>query len=234
MLCINEFGQPIGDVVPNWEPCPSPEPITLTGRYCRIEQFDVSKHADDLYAAYSHDDGRMWTYLFDGPFETAEEFRRYADKLTNSIDPRHYAVIDLSTGKAVGTMSLMRIKPANGTIEVGYIAFSPLLKQSIQSTEAQYLLMAYVFEQLGYIRYEWKCHSLNAPSRKAAIRLGFTFEGIFEKHMIIKGRSRSTAWFAITNDRWPVLKTAFQSWLNPNNFQTNGQQIRKLEDFHKN
>lgn len=233
MSCINEFGQPIGEIVPNWKPSLLPEPIVLTGRTCRLEPLDIIKHGNDLYTAYSHDDERFWTYMFVGPFANAEEYLKYAEQLEKSIDTRQYAVIDLRSGKAVGTIALDNIAAEHGKIEVGYITFSRLMQQTILSTEAQYLLMAYVFEDLGYRRYEWKCHHLNAPSRNAAIRLGFRFEACFQKHMVVKGRHRDTDWFAISSDQWPAQKAAFQGWLAPENFDDQGRQIRKLEDFYR-
>lgn len=233
MSYTNKFGQPIGKPMPDWKCCAEPSDVTLTGQTCRVERYKVSKHADDLYAAYSQSDGRDWTYLFDGPFETPEKYHVFAEFCEKSTDPRHYAIVDLATGKAVGTMSLMRVDKMNGAIEIGCISFSPLLMRSKMSTEAQYLLMAYVFDELGYRRYEWKCDSLNEPSRRAAPRLGFAFEGIFYDHMVIKGHSRDTAWYAITADRWPIQKAAFEAWLAPENFDKQGQQIKSLIELRK-
>lgn len=233
MSRTNEFGQPIGEAVPDWKPCSLPQPVTLTGRTCRLEPLNTVKHADDLFAAYNKSDGRDWTYKIAGPFATAEEFRKYAETEEQSLDPRHYSVIDLSSGKAVGTMALEGSNPTNGVVEVGKIAFSPLLKQSTLSTEAQYLLMAYAFDELGYRRYEWRCDYLNEPSRKAATRLGFMFEGNFENYMIYKGWSHDTAWYSITVNRWPNIEAAFQAWLAPENFDGQGRQVRKLEEFRE-
>lgn len=233
MSFTNEFGQPIGKPMPDWNECPDPGDVTLTGRLCRVERFKRIKHAEDLYAAYSQGDGRDWTYLFDGPFETAEEYSKFAEICENGTDRRHYAVVDLATGKAIGGMSLMRIDKRNGVIEIGRLLFSPLLKRSTLSTEAQYLLMSYVFDVLGYRRYEWRCHSMNEPSCRAAVRLGFIFEGIFRDHMIVKGHNRDTAWYAMTTDRWPIQKAAFEAWLAPENFDDQGQQIKKLTELRK-
>lgn len=168
-----------------------------------------------------------------GPFESVEEFREYAEIEEKSVDPRHYSVIDVRTGKAVGTMAFKRSNPTHGVVEVGKIAFSPLLKQSTLSTEAQFLLMNYAFDELGYRRYEWSCDSLNAPSRKSAIRLGFIFEGIFHNHLIYKDWSHDTAWYSITADRWPTVKKPFHIWLAPENFDNEGRQIKKLEDIRE-
>lgn len=234
MSCVNEYDQPVGEPVNNWTVRPRPSDIVLSGRTCHLEPLSASKHAHQLYAAYSQaPDGRDWTYMPFGPFTSFEEYRKHAEVLEKSEDPKHFTVISTSSGEAVGTLSLMRINPENGVIEVGYITFSPLLKRSALSTEAQYILMAYVFDQLGYRRYEWKCDSLNEPSRKAADRLGFRFEGIFYHNVVYKGRNRDTAWYAITSDQWPALKSAFEAWLLPENFDEHGQQIKALKDFRE-
>lgn len=230
MPSLNAYEQPIGDPVCDWEARPQPEAITLTGRHCRLEPLDAARHADALYAAYSQAaDGRDWTYLFVGPFDSAEQYREYATAIARSTDPRHYAIIDQSSGEPVGTISLMRIDPVHGVIEVGNVTFSPLLKQSVLSTEAQYLLMHYVFDTLGYRRYEWKCDSFNEPSRRAAQRLGFTFEGVFRQAVIYKGRSRDTAWFSLLAQEWPRVRASFQAWLAPENFDEQGRQRQRLE-----
>ena len=158
-------------------------------------------------------------------------FREYLAKAAASSDPFHYAVIDRASGKAVGTFALMRIEPAHGVIEVGSVTFSPRLKQTPLSTEAQYLLMRYVFDDLGYRRYEWKCDSLNAASRAAALRYGFQFEGIFRQAVVYKGRSRDTAWFSMLDGEWPAIKRGFEQWLDPRNFDAAGAQRRKLAEL---
>jgi RimJ/RimL family protein N-acetyltransferase len=231
---LNEFGLPVGEAVPGWTPRSRPEAVTLTGERCRVEQLEASRHSDDLFAAWSGaSDLRDWTYLAAGPFSQVDDFRRYVEAAAQSTDPRHYAVIDLETNRAVGTFSLMRHDPANGVIEVGFVVFSPLLKQTPVSTEAQYLLMAYVFDTLGYRRYEWKCDSLNAPSRKTAARLGFTFEGIFRQATVYKGRNRDTAWFSILDGEWPRLKRAFAAWLDAGNFDEQGRQRVSLAELRE-
>lgn len=230
----NEYGQPIGAPLPDWTPRPLPTAETLEGAYCRLERLSAERHADDLFAAYrTAPDGRDWTYLFIGPFDDPQVFRRYIETAALSADPRHYAVIDKKTGKAVGTLSLMRIEPNYGVIEVGAVVFSPLLKRTPISTEAQFLLMAYAFDELGYRRYEWKCDSLNAPSRAAAERLGFKFEGVFRQAVVYKGRSRDTAWFSILDKEWPALKQAFNAWLAAENFDEQGRQRASLSDLQK-
>jgi RimJ/RimL family protein N-acetyltransferase len=231
MRC-NQYGQPIGEALANWSARQLPGNVTLEGSFCRLEPLDAERHANDLYAAYgSAPDGRDWTYMLAGPFWHADEYRGYAETAARSTDPKHYAVVDVRLGKAVGTLSLMRVDPCNGTIEVGNVAFSPLMKQKPTSTEAQFLLMQYVFDELHYRRYEWKCDSLNAPSRKAADRLGFSFEGIFRQAVVYKGRSRDTAWYSAIDKEWPLLKAAFLAWLAANNFDSQGKQLSTLVEI---
>ncbi|WP_319497611.1 GNAT family protein [uncultured Cohaesibacter sp.] len=233
-MTVNQYGQPIGDALPDWSARPRPGDVVLTGQHCRLEPLDADRHGRDLYEAYATaPDGRDWTYMAGGPFLCRDGFDAYLRAAAQSPDPKHYAIIDLALGKAVATFSLMRIDPANGVIEVGNVAFSPLLKQKTAATEAQFLLMGYVFGDLGYRRYEWKCDSLNAPSRKAAERLGFSFEGIFRQAIIYKGRSRDTAWFSIIDKEWPLLKEAFELWLAPDNFDAGNRQTRRLEDIRQ-
>lgn len=225
----NAYGQPIGLPVPDWTARPRPERVTLDGRYCRLEPLDAERHAADLYAAYAATpDGRDWTYMSAGPFEDAASYLSYAHKVAASADPMHYTVIDQATGRALGTLALMRIDPANGVIEVGFVAFSRALQRTPISTEAQYLLMKYVFDTLGYRRYEWKCDDLNTPSRTTAARLGFQYEGTFRQAVVYKGRNRDTAWFAMTDRDWPALAAAFEAWLAPDNFDEHGAQRRSL------
>ena len=224
----NEFGQPIGPAMPDWTPRAQPSGVTLKGRFCQLEPIDASKHAAELFAAY-RTAPQGWTYMVAGPFEREEDYRAYAETIAKSADPRHYAVIDLKSGKAVGTLSLMRIDPNNGVIEVGNVMFSPLLQQTPISTEAQYLLMAYAFDQLGYRRYEWKCDALNAPSRTTADRLGFTFEGVFRQAVMYKGRSRDTAWFSIIDAEWRKVKAGFEPWLAADNYTADGKQKQSLK-----
>ncbi len=230
----NQYGQPVGPGVPKWSIRSLPESVALQGVFCRLEPLSANLHASELYEAYATaPDGRDWTYMFAGPFRDEGEYRRYAEQAAQASDPKHFAVIDVARGQAVGTLALMRIKPAHGVIEVGHVAFSPLLKQKPAATEAQFLLMQYVFEKLGYRRYEWKCDSLNAPSRRAAERLGFTFEGIFRQAVVYKGRNRDTAWFAITDKEWPLMKQAFQAWLSQSNFDGRRAQRRSLAEIRR-
>lgn len=230
----NAFGQPVGPPVPGWVPRERPAGTQLEGRYCRVEAVDAERHASGLYAAFSKaPDDRDWTYMAAGPFSDAVAYRTYLQKACAGNDPLHYAVIDKATGRAIGTLALMRIDVANGAIEVGSVMFSPLLKRTRISTEAQYLLMKHVFDDLGYRRYEWKCDSLNAPSCRTAERLGFRFEGIFSQAVVYKGRSRDTAWFSIVDGEWAALRGAFKNWLAPDNFDETGMQRKSLADFRK-
>ncbi|MGU7778551.1 GNAT family N-acetyltransferase [Burkholderia sp. PU8-34] len=223
------FQQPIGQPVPDWTARPRPQRITLDGRYCRLEPLDADRHAADLYAAYAQAaDGSDWTYLAHGPYADEASYREYARGAATSADPLHYTVIDRATGRAVGTLALMRIDPANGVIEVGSVTFSPALKRTPVSTEAQYLLMQYAFDTLGYRRYEWKCDSLNEPSRQAAARLGFRYEGTFRQAIVSKGRNRDTAWYSIVDGEWPAVAAAFDAWLSPANFDAQGVQRQSL------
>jgi RimJ/RimL family protein N-acetyltransferase len=176
-------------------------------------------------------DGRDWTYLFSDRPASESDFNAYLAKLEKSEDPLHFAIVNSATNRAIGTAALMRIEPAHGVIEVGSITFSPLLKKTRAATESMYLMMRRAFDELGYRRYEWKCDSLNAPSRAAALRYGFTFEGIFRQAIVYKGRSRDTAWFSITDTEWPRIRAAFEAWLAPGNFNADGRQKRSLSDL---
>ncbi|MEU0674562.1 GNAT family protein [Streptomyces sp. NPDC006172] len=230
---LNEYGQPIGRPLPDWTARPTPARVTLDGRFCRVEPLDADRHTDELYSAYAlAADGRDWTYMTVGPFGSRDDYRSHVVAMTQTDDPLHYAVVDLVTGRAVGTLSLMRQDPFDGVVEVGSVAFSTLLKQTPVSTEAQFLLMSYVFDELGYRRYEWKCDSLNAPSRKAALRLGFTFEGIFRQAVVYKGRNRDTAWYSVIDSEWPQVAKALRSWLSPDNFDADGRQQQSLSAVH--
>ena len=226
---VNEFQQPIGSPV-DWQPRGLPQRVVLQGRTCRLEPLNIQSHARQLYQAYAQaTDSRHWTYMAYGPFASLEDYEKHCANLASSNDPMHWAVIDQTSGAAVGSLSLMRIDAINGVIEVGHVMFSPLLQGSAMSTEAQFLLMQYVFDELGYRRYEWKCDALNAPSRKAAQRLGFSFEGVFRQAVVYKGRNRDTAWFSLLDSEWPACKAAFLRWLAPDNFDAQGQQIRPLK-----
>jgi RimJ/RimL family protein N-acetyltransferase len=173
-------------------------------------------------------EGRNWTYLSAGPFKGFEGYRAWLDKVAPQDDPLFHTIIDLATGKAVGVAAYMRIVPAHGVIEVGHINYSPLLQRKPAATEAMFLMMARVFDELGYRRYEWKCDSLNAPSWAAALRLGFQYEGLFRQAVVNKGRNRDTAWFSILDGEWPALKRAYGAWLAEGNFDAEGRQRQSL------
>ena len=220
---------PIGAVV-DATSAERPEAVRLKGRFCRIEKLDVVRHAESLWQAVKgHDD--LWVYMGYGPFGDEQSFLRWMEERVVALDPFAYAVIDVASERAVGTVTLMEIRPAMGVIEMGSIVYTPLLQRTPAATEAQYLMARYVFDDLGYRRYEWKCNALNAPSRHAAERLGFTYEGTFRQHMIVKGRNRDTAWYAMTDGEWPAVKASFEAWLKPENFDEGGRQKRRLADF---
>lgn len=228
----NSLGQPIGFAVDSWHACQSPPRQTIEGRKCRIEAYDPDRHNRDLYEAFAKDSNQAnWTYLPYGPFDDFESFDAWARDTCQNDDPLFHSVIDLSSGRVVGMASYLRIVPGVGVIEVGHIHFSPLMQKTALSTEAMYLMMKRVFDELGYRRYEWKCDSLNAASCAAAKRLGFRFEGIFRQATMYKSRNRDTAWFAIIDKNWPVMKKAFECWLDPENFDQKGNQKQSLKDF---
>lgn len=227
----NHLGQPIGFPLEHWRPCRRPPRSAMGGRYCRVEPLDAERHAGDLYAANSGDnEGRLWTYLPYGPFSTLADYRSWLSDCQQRDDPLFHAIVDLSSGRAVGVASYLRIAPEIGVIEVGHINYSPRLQRTRAGTEAMYLMMSRVFDELGYRRYEWKCDALNAGSRYAARRLGFLFEGIFRQATMYKNRNRDTAWFSIIDREWPALKQAFEDWLSADNFDAEGCQRSRLID----
>jgi RimJ/RimL family protein N-acetyltransferase len=227
---MNELGQPIGFVVPNWIPASRPASEPMEGRFCRLEPLNAG-HAAELWEAFSLDrEGRGWTYLFDGPYEDFGAFENWVSAAVRRQDSVFFAIRELQNGRAAGIASYLRIAPEAGSIEVGNLHFSPLLQQTPAATEAMFLMMRNAFA-LGYRRYEWKCNALNEPSRRAAERLGFTFEGIFRQALVVKGRNRDTAWFSILNSEWPEIQAAFLQWLAPENFDAEGRQRRSLGEM---
>ena len=229
MSSVNQLGQPIGDPLPGWTPRARPSRTPIDGHYCRIEPLDPGRHTQALFAAYGRETtGATWTYMAHGPFEEPEAFAAWIEAAARSEDPLYHAIVDSRSGLAVGVASYLRIEPSVGVIEVGSIAYSPLLQRTAAATEAMYLMMRRAFDELGYRRYEWKCDALNAPSRAAADRLGFRFEGIFRQATLYKGRNRDTAWYSIIDREWPERKAAFEAWLDPGNFTSDGRQIRPL------
>ena len=226
----NHLNQPIGDPV-DWAP-PSPPPREpFEGRYCRVEPLAPPQHARALWNANARDvDGRNWTYLSYGPFETFEAYEDWVRRASASTDPLFFCIVT-EDGPA-GVAAYLRVAPDAGSMEVGHINFSPLLQRTRAATEAMYLMMRRAFE-LGYRRYEWKCDALNAPSRAAAQRLGFSFEGVFRQALVTKGHNRDTAWYAVIDREWPALRAAMEQWLNPANFDENGQQRQALSVLTK-
>jgi RimJ/RimL family protein N-acetyltransferase len=224
---MNALGQPVGNPVGDWKPPAVPArdaSATMAGRFCRLEPLDGDRHATDLYEANRTDTrGGMWTYLPYGPFDEFAAYDRWVREVAAVSDPSFHAIVDLATGRAVGVASYLRIDPAAGSIEVGHIAYSPLLQKTAAATEAMYLMMRRAFE-LGYRRYEWKCDALNAGSRAAAQRLGFSYEGVFRQARVNKGRNRDTAWFAAIDSEWSTLDRAFRQWLDAANFDEAGRQ----------
>jgi RimJ/RimL family protein N-acetyltransferase len=217
-------GRPVGKPV-DATPAAAPQPVVLPGRFGRVEKLEP-RHAADLWGVTKGADA-LWSYMGYGPFAEQTAFLAWVPERAALADPYAYAVID-ADGRAVGIATLMEIRPAMRVIEVGHIVYSPVLQRTPLATEAQYLLARYVFETLGYRRYEWKCNALNAPSRRAAERFGFTFEGVFRQHLIIKGRNRDTAWFSMLDSEWPARKAAFERWLAPANFDAAGRQKTSL------
>ena len=224
----NDLDQPVDHPVPDWQPPIRPTRETLAGRYCRLEPLAL-EHADALFEAHSHDsEGRNWTYMPVGPYSDADTYKTWVRTAAISPDPMQFTII--TDRGPVGTASLLRINPDAGSIEVGFIAFSPLLQRTRAATEAMFLMMQWSFDA-GYRRYEWKCNDLNAPSRRAAQRLGLSYEGTFRQAQIVKGGNRDTAWYAAIDTEWPALKTAFQTWLDPANFDEDGRQRQSLSDL---
>jgi len=209
-------------------PVAAPQKRPLDGATVRLEPVDPARHAEDLFTS-SLGSPAVWTYLGYGPFADLASFRAWLAERAKETDPLFHAVVDRATGKAAGMASFMRITPAMGVIEIGHIWFAPAIQKTRQATEAIFLMMRHVFDELGYRRLEWKCDALNAASRRAAARFGFAFEGIFRQHMIYKGRNRDTAWFGMTDGDWPRVKAAFERFLAPENFDAAGKQRQKLE-----
>jgi RimJ/RimL family protein N-acetyltransferase len=203
----------------------------MPGRYCRLEPLDLVRHAEDLYTANSADDGRMWTYLPYGPFESADEYRERMERFASDTSMVVFAIVDAASERAGGVAAYQRAAPEHGSVEVGHIALSPRLQRTVAATEAMALMMGHVFNVLRYRRYEWKCDALNLPSRRAAERLGFSYEGTFRQAVVVKGRNRDTAWFSVTDGGWERLEPAFGAWLAPTNFDALGLQRRSLSDL---
>jgi RimJ/RimL family protein N-acetyltransferase len=229
----NALGQPIGEELPGWTSCERPPRAELKGRLCRLEPLRAAEHARGLHEAYAADtESRNWTYLPYGPFASAEEYGAVIETIEDGDDV-FFAIVDLADDQPTGVASLLRAEPQMGVIEVGHLNFAPRLQGTAAATEAMYLMMCLAFDDLGYRRYEWKCDSLNGPSRAAAERLGFVYEGTFRQAVMYKDRNRDTAWFSITDKEWPDVKAAFDVWLDPANFDENGKQRRRLADIRQ-
>jgi RimJ/RimL family protein N-acetyltransferase len=217
------------------EPAALPARVVLEGSFVRIVPLDANVHADDLYRA-THGERRddLWRYLSAGPFASKSEFDGYLRHAEKQQDPLFFTIMEKAGNAALGIAAYLRITPAHRVIEVGHLLFAPALQKTAGATEAMYLMAKHAFEDLRYRRYEWKCHALNVASRTAALRLGFTFEGIFRQHMIVKGKNRDTAWFAMLDSEWPLCKAALESWLHPSNFNEDGKQSRPLASLRFN
>jgi RimJ/RimL family protein N-acetyltransferase len=215
-----------GDPVPDWTPPPRPGPAVIEGHWARLERLDPVRHAHQVHAANRESDA-IWDYLPYGPFATERDWEAWAEAMASRDDPFFYAIRDLDTGRAAGVASFLRITPESGSIEVGHICLSPALQRTPAATAAMVLMMRWAFGA-GYRRYEWKCDALNRPSRRAAQRLGLSFEGVFRQATVVKGRNRDTAWFAAIDKDWPALEAAFARWLDPANFDGMRQQREPL------
>ena len=226
------YGQPLGLTVDNWQGATPPQRVTLQGRSCRVEPFRQAQHGAGLRAALERDaDGRDWAYLMPRPQSDAD-WDSWFGMMEDSRDPLFFAIVDQASGQAVGSCSYLRIDAAGGVIEIGWLRFSPLLQRTAAATEAMYLLMRQAFDW-GYRRYEWKCNALNAPSMRAAPRLGFTFEGIFRQARVNWGLNRDTAWFSLLDSEWPANRAALEAWLDAANFDADGRQRRSLEECRR-
>ena len=215
----------------HWTPRPRPQAVPLEGRYVRLEKLEP-RHADGLHAASATGDAdAKFTWLAEGPPEDQASFRAWVERVSVSVDPIYFAIIDKATGKVAGRQTLMRIDPANGVVEIGNIYWGPLIARKAAATEALFLFARYAFDTLGYRRFEWKCNNDNLPSKQAALRFGFQYEGLFRQHFVIKGLNRDTAWFAMIDKDWVALKPAYEAWLAPDNFDESGNQKRRLQDI---
>lgn len=232
MTEANHYGQIVGTPVPGWTPRPAPDGRSLEGACCRLERLDPARHADALIAGFrTAPDDRDWTWWRTARPEDDAAFRRYIEDNATAADRVPYAIIDPATTRPVGHAAFMGIDAANGSLEIGAINFTPLLKRRPAGTEALFLMLRHAFDALGYRRVEWQCNSLNLPSRNAALRLGFTFEGVFRQRAVTQGRNRDTAWFSLLDSEWPARRAAFLGWLAPENFDESGAQRRPLTGF---
>jgi len=220
---------PLGVAVENWTPPAWPERRALHGRYAVLEPLNAGRHAEDLHRANRADDG-IWDYLPYGPYASIEAYRLWVDEASAGEDPHFHAILDTETGHYAGVLSYLRIQPQAGSIEIGHVNFSAELQRTRAATEAVVLLADWAFGA-GYRRLEWKCNTLNLASRRAAQRLGLSYEGVFRQHSVVKGRNRDTAWFAAVDGEWPALRAAYDQWLAPENFDAAGRQRVRLSDL---
>lgn len=229
----NQLGQALGNPVKNWTPRKKIEKILIQGEWCILEPMEIDKHSNKLFEALAVDNhlGESWTYLPYGPFDSCNEFKAWLKETLSDPDTLLYAILDSKTNEPIGVSGYLRMNPEHGVIEIGHLHFSKQLKQTALATDAIYLMLKQVFEQYGYRRCEWKCNDLNEPSRKAALRFGFKFEGIFRQNYVFKNHNRDTAWFSIIDSEWPALEEKFMRWLHPNNFDVTGKQILKLSEM---
>jgi RimJ/RimL family protein N-acetyltransferase len=221
--------RPLGQEVTGWQPPPRPDTAIMRGRTVALEPLDADRHAFELQEAFQGHDA-LWDYMPYGPFASGTAYHRWAREREAGEDPRFFVMRDAATGRAGGIASYLRIAPEAGSIEVGHICISPSMQRGVGATEAMFLMMDWAF-RAGYRRYEWKCNALNLASRRAAQRLGFSFEGVFRQHLIVKGRNRDTAWFSVIDSEWPALAEAFGLWLSPANFDSKGRQRERLSDL---
>jgi len=227
----NDLGQVVGFPIPDWTPPEGPAREVLVGRVCRAEPLRIEDHAEALYQAFTVEGADAgWSYLPYGPFDTRDAFDDWIRATCLSDNPLFFAFVDVATGKAVGLASYLNINRAYGTIEVGHVHFAPVMQRSRIASEAMYLMMRHAFDA-GFRRYEWKCNMLNAPSRAAAQRFGFSYEGIFRQHMVVRGENRDSAWYACIDGEWPALKRAFETWLDDANFDADGRQVQSLSNL---
>ena len=228
MIDTNELCQNVGAALPDWVPPPMPPRAPMQGRYCRVEPLDIDAHAADLHRHFSEDaDGRDWSYLPYGPFDDLAAFEAWLKATCLGDEPLFFVIVDTELGAATGMAAYLNIKQAYGTVEVGHIHYAPALQNRRAATEAMYLMMGHAFDA-GYRRYEWKCNDQNRRSRAAAQRYGFSYEGIFRQHMVVRGHNRDSAWYACIDGEWPGLKSAFETWLDPQNFAADGTQKARL------
>ncbi|MFN2617289.1 MAG: GNAT family N-acetyltransferase [Thermoleophilaceae bacterium] len=223
---------PLGEEL-DWRPVERPTPMSIRGSHVLVRPVDAEADAEPLFAASHPADGdrTIWTYLHDGPYASPDELRRMLSRAASSEDPLFFTLAALPKERPLGIASYLRVTPEFGVIEIGHIWFGAPLRRTTAATEAIYLLARHAFDELGYRRLEWKCNALSAASRRAAERFGFSFEGVFRKHMVIKGRTRDTAWYAITDDEWPAIRSGFEGWLAPDNFGDDGRQRRSLGEL---